>query len=216
MRYLWILALLALAAGTCADVFWDNGGPDGRNGLSCVYWPSYPIYTEVVDDFDVGDPAREVTGGHFSVVIYHGQGPSAIEAVKVLFFEDVGNEPSRMTYAERACQFDAYLTGSYYFNRPEVAIDVTFEAITIDSGKWWVCFQPQVEDLSFWLTAPSKGESVWIAHQDLIPRWMKGYQFFGEDYDVSFRLTGVVIPEPGVMSLAGLLLGAAAIWLRRK
>jgi hypothetical protein len=218
MRYFVIMGLLAfVAVGAYADTLWDNGAVDGLNGLSCGNWPEYPLNREVVDDFTVGDPGWLVYDGHFNIVTYSGYGPSAIRAVNAIFYQDVGNIPSTTAYATKACQFSGSLTGNYYFSRPEIAVDVTFDTVTLAPGKWWVCFQPDMNDNNFWLTSAYKGHDVYVSYPDLgYPKWTDGYTVFGVNYDVNFKLTGTMVPEPGVVSLAGLLLGAAALWLRRK
>jgi hypothetical protein len=218
VRYVCILALLALTGAASADLLWDNGGPDGRNGVSCMYWPEYPLDREIVDDFVVDGPGWLVNDGHFSLVTYYGGGPSTVRAVNAFFYQDDGNgKPLVARYATRATQFSAYLTGAYYFSRPEIAVDVTFDDVSLAPGRWWVCFQPDMNDNSFWLTAASKGKSIYLSYPDQgYNKWTDGYVVFGDYYDTTFQLTGQYIPEPGVVSLAGLLLGAGALWLRRK
>jgi len=169
-------------------LLWDNGDPDGILGLSSCYWSSYPIDREVVDDFDINETSW-VGGGHFRMVTYAGNNANFIDGVNVFFYEDIGNEPSVDRYAERVAEFDAYNTGDDYFGRPEIAINVSFDTIELATGKWWVCFQPVLEDNGFWLTATGYGESVWGSLPDGgYPKWTKGYIIYGGYYDMSFKL----------------------------
>lgn len=218
MKLIATMVLLLLAAEASAYLWWDNGLPDGRNGLLCCYWPSYgedPLDAEVVDDFEVQDPGWWVNLGHFRMVTMYGHGADFIDGVNVFFYEDVGNKPSMERYAERVAEFTAYNTGDYYFERPEIAVDLEFDTVTVLPGKWWVCFQPVLEEGGYWLTTEGYGQSVWFSCPELgCPKWTDGYDVFGDHYDVSFQLGW--IPEPGVISLAGLLLGAGALWLRRR
>jgi hypothetical protein len=159
-----------------------------------MYWPSYPLDREVIDNFEV--PTGKywlVCDGHIRIVTYYGNGPDIIDAVKVYFYESTGPcEPDKERYAEREADFNAYLTGDYYFSRPEIAVDVEFDCVNLTSGEWWVCFQPEMEDNSFWLTSRGDDCSVFVSYPDLgNPKWTKGNTLDGwEDYDASFILTG--------------------------
>jgi hypothetical protein len=99
------------------NILWDNGLPDGRNGLSCVLWPG-SIDREIVDDFDVPEPGWDVTDGHFRIATYNGSGPEIIDGIRVFFYEDIGNQPSTVRYAERNATYNAHLTGNTYVSRP--------------------------------------------------------------------------------------------------
>lgn len=170
-------------------LLWDNGDPDGRDGLSCMYWPSYPADREVVDDFDINETSWIIGGGHFRMVTYYGHTAEFIDGVNVFFYEDTGNKPSMTRYAERIAEFDAYNTGDYYFNRPEIAINVSFDTVELPTGKWWVCFQPVLEDNCFWLTAAGYGENVWVSWPGLgYPKWTEGYIAYEGYNDMSFKL----------------------------
>ncbi|UCD12932.1 MAG: hypothetical protein JSW60_05025, partial [Thermoplasmatales archaeon] len=178
---------------------WNNGLPDSRNGLSCVYWPANPLDREVIDNFEVTEEFWLVCDGHFRIVTYSGAGPDIIDAVRVFFYKSTGScEPDTKRYAERDATFNAYLTGDTYFSRPEIAIDCEFDCVNLTSGEWWVCFQPEMDDNSFWLTAGGDDCSVFVYMPDLgHDKWTKGNTLDGwEDYDVSFILTGPGEPDP--------------------
>jgi hypothetical protein len=188
-----LFALGVCACGAGGDILWDNGGPDGRDGLLSVYCPEEQLDEELVDDLVVSGGFWGISGGHFSLVTRYGEGPQVVRAVKVFFYADDGNgKPLVDRYAERDCQFCAYLTGDYYFGRPEVAVDVQFEPVVLPGpGRWWVCFQPDMNDWSYWLTAQSKEKSSWVSWPYFgYPKWTYLYYILGDHYDVSFRLTG--------------------------
>lgn len=219
MKITLIVVLLLCAAEASAVLWWDNGLPDGRNGLLCCYWSSYgqhPLDAEVVDNFEVGDPGWLVNVGHFRMVTMCGHGADFIDGVNVFFYDDVGGKPSLERHAERVAEFTAYTTGDYYFGRPEIAIDVEFDTVTVLAGWWWVCFQPVLEEGAYWLTAESYRETVWFSCPELgYPKWTDGYDVFGDHYDVSFQLGW--IPEPAAFTAAaGMLLGIGGIVWRRK
>jgi len=194
-------ALINSAYEQCGNraELWNNGLPDGRNGCSCVYWPSYPMDREIIDNFEVTGLLWKVCDGHFRVVTYSGAGPEIITAVRVYFYGSTGPcEPDVELFAERYASFNAYLTGGVYFERPEIAIDCEFECVDLTPGEWWVCFQPEMEDNNFWLTAGGDDCSIFAAYPDkAYDKWTKGYPtVFTEEYDVSFILTGEQIGEP--------------------
>ena len=177
---------------TGKGLLWDNGLPDARNGVSCVYWPSYPLDREVIDDFTVDAGGWSVCDGHFRIVTYGGAGPDIIDAVKVFFYKSTGPcEPDTEVFAERDATFNAYTTGDLYFDRPEIAVDCEFDCVDLGAGEWWVCFQPEMDDNSFWLTTTESECSVFVDYPDLgAPRWTWGFDQFTDYYDVSFQLTG--------------------------
>jgi len=186
------------------DLLWDNGLPDERNGVSCVLWPSNPLDREIIDDFEVTADGWSVCDGHFRIVTYGGAGPDIIDAVRVFFYKSTGPcEPDPVRFAERDTTFNAYLTGDTYFDRPEIAIDCEFDCVNLTPGEWWVCFQPEMDDNSFWLTTGGNDCSIFLSYPDQShPKWTKGYPtVFDEEYDVSFQLTGEVIGEEPVPDL---------------
>jgi hypothetical protein len=178
--------------GSKGALLWDNGLPDGRNGCSCVLWPSYPLDREIIDDFTVPDGGWSVCDGHFRIVTYGGAGPEIIDAVRVFFYKSTGPcEPDMERFVERDATFSAYTTGDMYFDRPEIAVDCEFECVDLTPGEWWVCFQPEMDDNSFWLTTVESECSIFVSYPDLgAPKWTWGFDQFADFYDVSFQLTG--------------------------
>jgi len=176
-------------------LLWDNGLPDERNGLSCVLYLSYPLDRELVDDFEVPEPGWIVNDGHFRIITNLGSGPEVLNKVRVFFYQTISTcEPDTTRYVEREATFDAYLTGDTYFYRPEIAVDCEFEGVELSPGKWWVCFQPELEENCFWLTSEDKGCPIWLSYPDLgYLKWSSSMDAFGTNYDLSFQLTGEVL-----------------------
>jgi hypothetical protein len=174
---------------------WDNGLPDGRQGLSCVLWPAYPMDREVIDDFVVEDEKGwKIQDGHFRIVTYYDSEPSAIKAVKVIFYPNRGANcsPDQEHLEMRIAKFRAYYTGAVYFGRREIAVDCNFSTVEVGPGRWWVCFQPEIDENCFWLTAENKECPIFVSYPGLgFPKWTESMVALGEKYDVSFRLTGV-------------------------
>jgi hypothetical protein len=167
------------------DVLFDNGLPNGVNGVSCGVWPSYD--REIIDDF-TNTESWDVTGGEYRIVTYYSG--TSIDGTNVKFFEDVGG-PSTTEYATAVADITCTLTGDYYFSRPEILVTCSFDAITLPAGTWWVCFQPVYSENMFWLTADGQGSSIYLAYPEQgYNRWTDGYVVFAAYYDTAFLLTG--------------------------
>jgi hypothetical protein len=171
------------------DLLYDNGLPDGVNGLSCGAWPGYD--REIIDDFVV--PVEwQVTGGEYRVLTYSGT--TSIQGTIVSFFQDSGG-PSTTEYASVTATITCTPTGDIYFSRPEVLVSCSFDTVTLSPGTWWVCFQSQHTENVFTLTAPVQGSPVYLSFPDqAYPRWTPGSTVFGVDYDMAWLLTGTAGP----------------------
>lgn len=180
-------------------LLWDNGPVDERNALSCVNWPSNPLDRQIVDDFDV-EGNWNISGGYFTLVTYDAHTQEFVDGMNVYFYEDVGNTPSMTSYVEiLGVSYISTDTGNTYFDRPEISIEVIFdEVVTLFEGKWWVCFQPVMNDNSFWLTSAGSGENVWLDYPDdpNAPRWTPGFDIFGDNFDVNFKLFDDIETDP--------------------
>ncbi len=178
------------AASGARDVLYDNGLPDGVNGVSCGAWPGYD--REIIDDFVV--PAEwQVTGGEYRVLTYSGT--SSIQGTIVSFFQDSGG-PSTTEYASVTATITCTLTGDVYFSRPEILVSCSFDAVTLSPGTWWVCFQSQHTENVFTLTAPVQGSPIYLSYPDqAYPRWTTGITVFGVDYDMAWLLSGTAGPS---------------------
>ncbi len=171
---------------TQRDVLYDNGLPDGVNGLSCAAWPGYN--REVIDDFEVPS-TWQVTGGEYRILTYSGT--SSIVGTVVRFFQDTGSGASTTTYAEETATITCTLTGNVYFSRPEILVTCSFNAVTLAPGTWWVLFQPQHTENVFTLTSAVKDSSVFLSYPDQsLPRWTDGYVVFAAYHDLAWLLTG--------------------------
>jgi len=184
-------------------ILWDNGLPDGVNLAMSVYWPPADYY--VIDDFSVY-PGCIVTDGHFRMIIAYELGPEDITNVRYYFFKNSGPcAPGINPISGGTTTFQAHYTGNTYFGRPEIAVDCQFPPLTLTPGDYWVCFQPAVQDGGIWLGTTQKGCSIFIDYAYLgYPRWTWGYIYYDKEFDVSWRLTGNVLPEPAI-SCEGLL-----------
>ncbi len=173
------------ATSSARDVLYDNGLPDGVNGVSSGAWPGY--YREIIDDF-TNSEEWQVTGGEYRIVTYSGF--TEVTGTIVSFFQDTGG-PSTTEYATATATITCTLTGDIYFTRPEILVTCSFDTITLPAGTWWVCFQPQYTENVFTLTAPVQGSPIYLAYPDqAYPRWTEGSIVFGTDYDTAWLITG--------------------------
>ena len=179
--------------GSRQELLWENGEPDGRNGLQGSIYQGHSNI--IIDDFSFDDALCIATGGDFSFVWNSGSGTGNLETVRVYFFEDQGDcDPSLDAWAElEVTAFNEYLTGDVYFGRPEIVVYVEFDDVELEPGKWWVGFQPDGigEDIAYLLTAEGYGCEVMA---DLpyweYPRWTSSSDIWGEEYDLSWALYG--------------------------
>jgi hypothetical protein len=187
-------------SGGRGDLLWDNGEPDGRNGLAGSYYYGYSNI--LIDDFS-NEKDWYVEDGHFSFVWNSGTGTGNLDTVNVFFFEDEGDcDPSQDEYYEFEVEsFTEETTGEYYFGRPEIYVSVDFPEKHIPPGNWYVGFQPDSisEDLGYMLTAESQGCELMA---DLpyfgYPRWSSSSYLWGQEYDLAWKLTGYSKGPPGV------------------
>ena len=220
MKYLSILAMLALASCASADLIWDNGNPDEENGLCCQRVGAVPV-ADTADDFHT-DQMWTVTGAYWETV--DGADYAWDGTDDMIIYEYTANGPG----APVVELWNVPNTREYLgelFSRPwyGYTIDLTAEGMEFDlpAGDYFLLLRPYTPGTvgqSFWLTSPAPGgstsQSYFRSEYFGYPDWVPATTVFGSAYDVNFKLYG--IPEPGVISLAGLLLGAGAIWLRRK
>ena len=182
------------------DILWENGEPDGLNGLAGSFYYGYSNI--IIDDFTL-DADSTATGGDFSFVWNSAAGTGNMDEVKVFFFQETGDcDPSMDEYAELVVDsFEEELTGDYYFGRPEIVVTVEFAEVELAQGNWWVGFQPNSvgEDLGYMLTAENKGCEIMI---DLpyfgYPRWTPGSSPWSLEYDLAWALYGYSSGPPGI------------------
>ena len=222
MRYLAIAALLALAAGASADLLWDNGpfdlGSAAGNGKGTAT-AFGQVDLQIAEDFEVPAPGWLVYDIHFEGLCFYGG--LNVDYVTVEFFKPNGDLPMEDPFYS----MDSYdFTESDYYDPNwgyyHVDIDANFGPVALDPGVYWVKMQPYglVGDWFYQGGTESGGWGYTCANRN--GPWGGGYpsdtwtHYSG--YDLNYKLTGEIIPEPGVVSLAGLLLGAGALWLRRK
>jgi hypothetical protein len=180
------------AVASEGNLCWDNGEPDGRCGLPGSMYQS--CSNIIIDDFQ-NEKTWLVDRGHFRFYWRRGFSLGNLKTVKVYFFEDDGyGNPSMDEYAIfEVTDFTEFTTGNYYFGFPEIACDVEFEEVELPPGKWWVGFQPEGVslDMAYLLTTDGNGCGVMVTLPYWgVPRWTKGSDQWGIEYDFSWKLFG--------------------------
>ncbi|MDY7109120.1 MAG: hypothetical protein SYC29_10845 [Planctomycetota bacterium] len=209
------VAALGLASVAPADVIFDNGGPDGSNGLSAGDFTFG--YREGADDFVLGDeyPMWNVEDLHFEYIWYNGGGMGYVTQADVLFYADTGNGPEvdPLPISPGISPIvNEEMTGNFYFSRESIAYDIEFDCVELEAGvTYWVSVTLQdCPENGFWLTSAAGqgnifGQQAYVSMPDYgYPKWTPGYNAFGEYYDLTFQLTGYGIPAPGALALLGL------------
>jgi hypothetical protein len=210
MRYLTILALLALAASAaCADELWNNGMPNGENGLASS--EGYGAW--VADDFELTTPCYLEDFWTHTLTLVTPGGYANIE-----LWTFTANGPGDMVDSfygvplvnTRMSQYDGWGYMNYE-NRGNLG------GYELAAGHYFFAFQMGQADICYTQTAVGNGnELYWKGEAWGVYDWVSATYEWGTPYNLSFGLEGTPVPEPGVVSLAGLLLGAGALWLRRK
>jgi hypothetical protein len=181
------------------ELVYDNGDPDGVNGLACGYYNGYSNW--LIDDFTL-DQDVTITGAqiHF---LWNSGSSSNLETVRVCFVQDTGEcdpDTGEAFATVEADEFEEYTTGNMYFSRPEIVVDCNFEGVALNAGHWFVGIQPDgiSEDLAYWLTAPLKDCChQWDAPYFGYTRWTPGSNL-GYNYDLAWAIFGGSGGAPGV------------------
>jgi hypothetical protein len=194
-------AIMGLTSPTIGrdDVLWDNGDPNGQNGLAGSVYAGYDNI--LIDDMDI-DGGATATGGHISLVWNSGSGIGNLDTLYMWFFEETGDCEPAMTEYEKVevSGFTETLTGDQYFSRPEVVIQVEFDDVEIPDGVSWIGFQPDSvgDDIAYLLTADNQGCEIMA---DLpywgYPRWSSSSYLWGSAYDLAWTLEGYTDGPPG-------------------
>jgi len=214
-----MMAALLYVGQADAVIVYDNGDPDGANGLSDIFSVEIGIDREVADDFSLTEPVI-VQDFQYSI-IWNTLEADVARSHRVRFYDDAGGVPAVTPFSDQTITSWSSATGGTYFGRTEIIYTADLNTgVPLDPGTtYWVSMQPEGPENAFWLTTTQKGGAVYVDYPDAgFPKWTPGIDVFGEDYDVSFKLTGTIVPEPSTLLVWSLLaaLGIGAAWSRRK
>ena len=174
------------------ELLYDNGDPNGVNGLGGSYYLGNSNI--IIDDFYIDDQVT-ITGvqSHFC---WNSGYSENMDKVKIYVIEELGDcdpDPSYECYAEvEATSFVEYTTGTYYFGRPEVIVEAEFDGIPVGPGHWWIGIQPDgiADDIAYMLTADLKDCCLqWDGPTWGYARWTPGSNL-GYNYDIAWAIYG--------------------------
>ena len=215
---------VALSSAASAGVIYDNGGPDGFNGLSHVLQPG-GINRLIADDFVLaGGPGWLVDGAAISGVWNLGGGLGQVLGFRVVIYgDDVGGGPGSIISDQTVALGSETMTGNTFFNRPEIAYTVEIAPVALAADtSYFIAIQVSGGDNFFHLTSATPpdiiGSPVWASFGfdgDPDEPYVPGFDIFEFDSDVTFQLTGEVVPAPGALALLGLA-GLAGVRRRRR
>jgi hypothetical protein len=178
---------------------WNNGEPDGRNGLAGGMY--YGYNNQIADDFE-NENKWVVNEGTLHYVWNSGYTDNMAE-VKVYFYEEVDDcEPSETAYATRtATWFNEYETGETYFGRPGMACDIMFDDVILPPGRWWVSMVPEgtYQNICYILTAEGQDCELmaWLEYWGY-NTWYSSSYMWGQSYDAAYLLNGVELGAPPI------------------
>ncbi len=216
---------VALGSAASAGTIYDNGGPNGDNGLSMLFGGGSDFSREVADDFVLkGGPGWLVDGMSISYIWDDGAGLGQFGDFQIeIFADDAGGGPGTVISSQIVALSDEFLTGATWFGRPEVRASVKFApvALAADTTYWIEMIPLDAPQNGFVLTSGNNdpddtiiGNPVWIRFPKFgFPDWAPGDELFGHGHDISFALQGEAIPAPGAMALLGF---AGILGLRRR
>lgn len=214
-----ISAAIACACAASSDVLWDQYTGD-ESAYAC-YSQDFESELDVydvwaADDYVVGEPGWVIESvdfaGFFSLYEY-----ATVERANFFVWPDRGDgfgDRENPVFTESGLE-GAYLESgelSYTFATP----------IALEPGNYAFCVQIAMPFSAwgqfYWYCSTMQGQGTGFAQ--INPNggfgWGSDWWVESPDRDASFRLNGQVIPEPGAIWLAGLLLGAGGLWVRRK
>lgn len=185
---------------------WDNGRPDGGEGLSNFEG----VITEgefdrkVADDFSVAEVGSAIRGVQACGVWFDSTDcTAAFDALEVRVYADdagspVADDPFFHEQGEPHCRE----TGDTYFGgRPEVCynLHIDMQPIATDDANWIVIRPIGTTENFFHLTSASGSEELTLApchvqgdfDPDVSPPgWAECVERFSDNHDTSFRLFG--------------------------
>jgi hypothetical protein len=211
-----ILALGVLACSANAVQLWNQMGNSGYGFASQDFETAYDCYdVTAADDFTVPAGGWIIEQVEATFLLYSPpQVP--VHGVYIYFMPDRGdnlgdfNNPVYVENNPASILYDG--DNLFTLTNP----------LTLGAGHYFVGVQPSLDfgtySQCFFITtdlAPQGAEAFIINPNGCFGSGTDWFQPT-PGLDLSFALYGTPVPEPGVISLAGLLLGAGALWLRKR
>ncbi|KYK31365.1 MAG: hypothetical protein AYK22_02480 [Thermoplasmatales archaeon SG8-52-3] len=171
------------------ELYYDNGDPDGVNGLFFGYYKGYENW--LIDDFTI-ESKTHITGVKFNFVWNPGYSYN-MESVNVIIVEDTDDcdpDTGPYYYQTQTTEFEEYPTGHWYFSRPDVICEASFEPVTLMPGHYFIGLMPEgiIDAYAYWLTATQKDcVNFWYSQYNGYDKWTPGTSL-GYYNDLSWKI----------------------------
>jgi len=169
-------------------VLWDNGLPDGMNGLiSGEFWG---WHCEIIDDVQ---PSFDWTVGSAEFYFLSEYGPTDVTSINARVYADSGADSPTTTLLayENSVDYTATWTGNMPWGYYELDCVVNFNGISLPAGSiYWFELQPVSANLDYWETSTGWGSPIYGAWPEAgYYQWVTSQTEFGADYNVNFQLS---------------------------
>jgi len=169
-------------------LLWDNGLPDGVNGLICGEMQAYGYHAEIIDDVQ---PDYDWTVGSAEFFFLNQFQTADVSAINVRVYADNGaGVPSTTLLYSAQADYTCTWTGNMPWGYYEQDCVCSFPGISMPAGaKYWIEFQPVSTYLDYWETSVGWGSPLYGAWPEVgYYQWVTSSYEFGADYNVNFAL----------------------------
>lgn len=167
---------------------WENGEPDGVNGLSSEEGTNVP-YSRTADDFYLDDSCPLYNIDVIRVILL--QDPGIIDAGIELFLDNGGQPDDAVYFSQWGYDTKTYVGN--WFSRDAYEFEFFTPGLQLAPGTYWLSgINWQGSGQGFWLTAsPGWGSQIYFKSDHFgFPNWVTGDQVFGAQYNVAFDIDG--------------------------
>lgn len=166
---------------------WDNGDPDGRNGLSNAARHVFGAQRTLLFDFEVPPNTFWDIDQMTWQAIWNDAEPGAGFGAVVRIHEDVDGRPGVPILPRRfAISYEEIPT----IHSPKYQALARFEPMALWSGRYWIEATVLGPENNFWETTAVNMEEVWVNYEDF-GGLRPGSEVFGTEYEINGRIGGI-------------------------